>query len=459
MEEYKVPQPKKVKSTKRESELLRLFLENNETINNIWLNTSDPYMPWEKFRVRHQQGQFKLVEKGQPISADEAWFLLAFRRQFASQTSPIIDKSGKKFTWSKLPTHEKQLHEFDMKIGGNMMSERMAAGKVKKERFLRQSLVEEAIASSQLEGAATTRDRAKKMLVENKQPKNHDEWMIYNNYQTIRKISQEVSNYDLSREVLLDLHVLMTRNAIEADQMGRWRKDDDEIVVKRQIGAEEYIVHVPPSEDVLQQELDKLIDFANDKDGSKNEFIHPIVKAIILHFWFAYLHPFCDGNGRLARSLFYWYLIKHDYWLIEYLPISMVIKKSPAQYADSYIYSEQYQSDLNYFIDYNFRKLQQALAMFDRHVEEIREKSHLIDRFVPEKGLNERQKQVLHHLLGKPEDELTITQHANFHEVGWLTASRDIKDLMMRGYLSNEKRGKEVYYTASDKLVKMLGDG
>jgi len=57
----------------------------------------------------------------------------------------------------------------------------------------------------------------------------------------------------------------------------------------------------------------KLIEFANDENITTG-FIHPVIKAILLHFWIGYLHPFCDGNGRTARALFYWYLLKNDYF-------------------------------------------------------------------------------------------------------------------------------------------------
>jgi hypothetical protein len=42
-------------------------------------------------------------------------------------------------------------------------------------------------------------------------------------------------------------------------------------------------------------------------------FIHPVMRAITLHFWLAYDHPFCDGNGRTARALFYWSMLKQGY--------------------------------------------------------------------------------------------------------------------------------------------------
>ena len=60
-------------------------------------------------------------------------------------------------------------------------------------------------------------------------------------------------------------------------------------------------------------------------------FIHPMIRSIILHFWLAYDHPFVDGNGRTARALFYWSMLRHGYWLFEFISISQIILKGPDQ--------------------------------------------------------------------------------------------------------------------------------
>lgn len=458
MERYQVSQPAISISEERQRELVTILLGNASEVSELWLNSSSPYLGWDKFNAKYRSGLLSKAACFKGINATEAWFMVNVRRRLSNDLSPVTDTSGHTFNWSKNIYIEKQLHEFDMKLGGNLMSDTFSSGKLNRERYLRQSLVEEAIASSQLEGAATTRQAAKKMLAENKKPKSHGEWMIYNNYHTIRKIEQETANYPLSRDVLLDLHVLMTKNAIDPEQMGRWRRDNDDIVIKRIIGSVEYVAHIPPIEEQLQPEIDKLIAFANDDGDTQLQFLHPIIKAIMLHFWFAYIHPFCDGNGRLARSLFYWYLLKNGYWFVSYVPISTVIKKSPIGYADAYSFSEQYGSDMTYFIDYNVQKLGIALRMFDEHVNNERRKTATIDSLIPEKDLNEREKQVLHHLLNKPEDSVTAQRHSDFHEVSWITASQDLKRLAKLNYLESVKRGKEVQYRASDKLLKLSGE-
>ena len=77
---------------------------------------------------------------------------------------------------------------------------------------------------------------------------------------------------------------------------------------------------------------------------------HHHIRAIILHFWLAYGHPFVDGNGRTARALFYWAMLHEGYWLFEFISISNILRKAPAQYGLSFLYSETDDNDLTYFI-------------------------------------------------------------------------------------------------------------
>ena len=93
--------------------------------------------------------------------------------------------------------------------------------------------------------------------------------------------------------------------------------------------------------------------------------MHPAIRAIILHFWLAYDHPFIDGNGRTARALFYWLMLRHGYWLFEFISISEIILKAPVQYGEAFLYTETDQNDLTYFIIHQtevIRKSMQSLA-------------------------------------------------------------------------------------------------
>lgn len=91
-----------------------------------------------------------------------------------------------------------------------------------------------------------------------------------------------------------------------------------------------------------------------------------------------FIHPFVDGNGRTARALFYWYLLKKGYWLTEYLSISRMILKSKVQYANAYLYTEHDEMDVGYFIHYQLHIMALAFESLQEYLKrKSEEKSRL----------------------------------------------------------------------------------
>ena len=159
--------------------------------------------------------------------------------------------------------------------------------------------MEEAISSSQMEGASTTRKKAKEMIEQDKKPKNKSEKMILNNFITMKYIVQHKSE-DLTPENLLYIHKLITNNTLEdLEDEGKFRENNDVHVVNH---SNSEIVHTPPLESELEKLINDLCIFFN---TDSEEFIHPIIKGCIIHFMIGWIHPFTDGNGRTARAIFY----------------------------------------------------------------------------------------------------------------------------------------------------------
>ncbi|HLD22255.1 MAG TPA: Fic family protein, partial [Patescibacteria group bacterium] len=327
-------------------------LLQNEKARLLVQKSLSPYVHWEK--IKHWP-----VSEG--ISNLELWAIIKILRNkvFDRKNSIIKNESGIFFSWtSYLPKLEQFLHEIDLRLGGNLFVTENQMSDELQHRLLSRGVMEEAIASSQLEGAHTSRKVAKQILLEGKKPRNKDEQMIVNNYQAMRLIESELKDKKLDEEFLFSLHKILTKNTLEDSEIARYRKDEDEIIVGDD-GSKNEIYHIPPKEKFVKEEIKKFIAYANNELLDEN-FTHPVIKAIIIHFWLGYLHPFVDGNGRMARALFYWYLLREKYWAFGYLPLSKVMKNSPAQYRDAYIYTEQDDNDLTYFIEYNVNKINQA---------------------------------------------------------------------------------------------------
>ncbi|MDV3310747.1 MAG: Fic family protein [Cyclobacteriaceae bacterium] len=229
----------------------------------------------------------------------------------------------------------------------------------------------------------------------------------------------------------MEVHRLITHGTLDNEEdEGRFRTDNEVNVVDAIDGE---IVHMPPDHSEVPAMMKELLDFFNDKD--QEEFIHPIVKGCIIHFMIGFIHPFVDGNGRCARALFYWYLLRRGYWLTEYLSISRLIVKSKTQYALAFIYSEIDENDLTYFIHYKLKTMTKAYRSLRDYIQrKINEKRNFV-QFHRIGGVNERQATIIKWIFDDPDILLTVKEIEMRLGVSNQTARNDLMGLVNQGYL------------------------
>lgn len=395
---------------------------------------------------------FKHKVKNEKYSPEFLWnYTKLITRRKATTQIKVCDFAGFDFQYNTTSRILKYLHQFDLHLGGILEGGSIIPSE-DKNRYLISSIMEEAIASSQLEGAATTREVAKEMLRTNRKPKTVSEKMIVNNYLTIKRVL-ELKNEKMSKEMLLDLHSIVSKGTLErAAAEGKFRENNDVKVVD---GVTDEVFYIPPDHAAIEMLIKEFCEFANDNNNS-NDFIHPIVKAIILHFLIGYIHPFVDGNGRTARAIFYWYLISKGYWLVEYMSISRIIIKSPAKYARAYLHSEYDENDLTYFIEYNLRAMDLALQELKKYIQrKIQEKQSLY-KIIKNENVNERQAELLKALLVDNQKSLTIKEVQTRFAIVYQTARVDLLGLVEMGYLTEKKFGKKLVFFRVDDLEERL---
>lgn len=325
---------------------------------------------------------------------------------------------------------QRMCHEFDMNFGGFWGTSSVISGD-NKERYLNSSLMEEAIFSSQMEGAATTRQVAKDMLRKKMTPKDKSQQMIANNYQTIQFVVQN-QDTPLTVELLQQIHQLMTEHTLDNPQdAGRFRTSDD-VVVENGITHE--IVHRPPSYTEIPEFVKDLCRFFNEE--KPKVFIHPIIRGIIIHFMIAYMHPFVDGNGRTARALFYWYMLKQKYWLTEYLSISRVIAKSKKSYEKAFRYAEADGNDIGYFVAYNLRVLDLSFKQLQGYLKRKQEEKKAANTFLQLGDINDRQAQIIKMFVDNPKEVITVKDIQSKFFISATTAKVDIMGLLNRGFIN-----------------------
>ena len=410
----------------------------NEDIASVVDRINEEYEYWDTIK-------YKKCPKG--CSAKNLWTHVK-----ASRTKSAIRVWPKYNIVLGLTNHmQRMCHEFDMNFGGACGTSSIIPND-SKEHYLVSSLMEEAIFSSQMEGASTTRQAAKEMLRKRMTPKDKSQQMIANNYQTIQFVVQH-QDTPLTVELLQHIHHLMTENTLEnPEDAGRFRTND-EVVVENGITHE--IVHRPPSHTEIPSFVNDLCTFFNEKQSQV--FIHPIIRGIIIHFMIAYMHPFVDGNGRTARALFYWYMLKQKYWLMEYLSVSKVIAKSKKSYEKSFLYTEADNNDMGYFVAYNLRMLALSFKQLQDYLKRKQEERKAANAFLQLGDLNARQAQIIKMFVDNPKEVITVKDIQSRFLISATTAKGDIMGLLARGLIdefafNKVKRG----YVRSERFEEIV---
>ncbi len=405
----------------------------------------DRYLHWDE--VRHRSPP-------EGMTAEEWWLSLRNHRQSQSKALPLSDAKGGSFSWFLTDRMLLILHKLDMGAGGTVLMPAQVTNPATRDQYYVSSLMEEAITSSQIEGAATTREVARDMLRSQRKPRDNSERMILNNYLTMREM-ERWKNQKLTPELIFDIHRKITENTLDdPTAAGRLRRADELVEVVDELTEE--VLHVPPPASTLEKRMQAMCDFANQPDDG-SPFVHPIIRGVILHFWLAYDHPFKDGNGRTARALFYWLMLNRGFWLFQFVSISQILLRSRSRYGLAFLKTETDGNDLNYFLLHQLEVIEQAIqSLHDyiaRKTNEISEASKVL------KALNEfnhRQEALLNRALRHPGTVFTIESHQNSHGVSYATARADMLGLVERGVLTQRKRGKAFVFEAPTDLEQRL---
>ncbi len=391
------------------------------------------------------------------LTQEQWWLSMAVARRNIARVLPLRTSSGSEFRFSNVDAVQELVHHIDQQASGQILADDVVTNLKSSDRYLVSSLVEEAITSSQLEGASTTRQVAKEMLQTGRPPKDRSEQMIANNYSAML-LAEELarSGAPLTPTDVLDLHRVVTEGALDDPlDAGRLQNAHEERISVR--WTDDTLLHVPPPATELQHRLEMMCEFANGTLG--DGFLHPVVRAIVLHFWLAHDHPFVDGNGRTSRALFYWSMQRSGYWLTQYLSISSILRKAPTQYARSYLLVETDDSDITYFVLYQLGVVERAIESLkqylSRKIAETRELGVLL-RGASE--LNHRQLAILTDAIKDPSDPFTFAAQARRHRVTHQSARTDLLKLEELGLMERSKRGKKFVFRAVEDLPVRLRD-
>ena len=407
------------------------------------IDAKERYLHWDKLQHLSPPTNF---------TTTDYWVATKLARQPLYKTLPLFDKYQKPFRFALPDNVLKKLDWIDKTINVHFSNHNILNHPQGRKSHLLDALIEEAISSSQLEGASTTRVIAKKMLRQGRKPQNQSEQMIFNNYNAMQFI-QDYKNEPLTPSLVFELHRIFTEKTLNNPKAaGHFRTPTDNIHVVS--GQHSQVLHTPPNAEELPDRLQALCRFANDTNSSL--FIPSLTKAIILHFMLAYDHPFIDGNGRTARAIFYWATINQSYWLMAFTSISQIIKKTPAQYARAFLHTETDDNDTTYFIIHQLEVIENAIKQLHQYLanqaDNIEKVEKLLENTKIAGQLNQRQLALLEHAIKNPHAIYTIQEHQKANGISYQTARQDLLKMAEKMLLRQRKIGKSVIFVSPSDI-------
>jgi len=310
------------------------------------------------------------------------------------------------------------------------------------------TLTDDVIQSSEIEGQKLERDQVRSSIARRLGmdlaglvPADRDVEGV------VEMMMDATSNYakPLTAERLFDWHAALFptgRSGMRAIKVGAWRQDsgDPMQVVSGPIGREKVHYEAPPANRVSDEMNAFLRWFAKPDDTP------PQLVAGLAHLWFVTIHPFEDGNGRIARAIADMALARSEETNQRFYSMSSQIRLERNDYYDMLESTQRSDTDITRWQGWFLECLLRAIERAHTTLGAVLAKARFWERFAKQ-ALNERQTKVLNLLLEGFQGKLTSSKWAKLTKSSQDTANRDIADLVQRGALRREGGGRSTSYS------------
>lgn len=304
------------------------------------------------------------------------------------------------------------------------------------------ALIDEAFFSSVIEGAFSTKKKTDEMITKKLKPANKSEQMIMNNYLALDYILENLSA-SIDEKMIFNIFNIVTADTLDPEDTVEKYRNDAVYVMN---GMGDRVIYTPPPYSDVQNLMAELVSFINTEDGK-----HPVIKACIIHFYFVYIHPFFDGNGRTARAISYMYLLKNGYNFFKFFSISSVINEEKQKYYKAIKDTEDYDADLTYFIDFYSRMIVSSISRIAKGFSKEFHRQ-IVQSFLEKKNisLSKRQKKFIDFYIRANKDFISIEDYKRKFKVAYETSRTDLNQLAEYGLLKKSKQGKKYKYRLVD---------
>lgn len=352
------------------------------------------------------------------------------------------------FTYTKT-----NLEELFYKFGQLQMVEKFMNNSSSKELLL-DIITDEAVATSAIEGEVLQRSSVRSSI--NKILRLGFEEDYSNTQQSdflveIIVDAKQNSQEPLTKERLLSWHRALfhaAQSGLKKIKVGEFRTDNEDMKIVSGSWEKEKVHYIAPPSDMMESMMSQYLVWLNQ---DVNDLPSIVYKAIAAHLWFVLIHPFDDGNGRIARAITDYVLSKSNLVNANFYSISTTIygqRKGYYQTLDSTCTKENL--DISLWVDWFVKLLCESIEQTLVKVETVKIKAMFWDRHINTK-LNERQKKVIFKMLSYLPNEfeggMKVSKYISLTKTTRITASRDLFDLVEKGVMKSHGSGRGGYYT------------
>lgn len=360
---------------------------------------------------------------------------------------PLLNNKGEPFVYWETPKiKELASHVLSQAVlmQGTPLVKSEAHETLLFEQF-KQTLANEAFYSSTIEGAKTTRRRAIE-LSQGAKPTDKSEQMCLNNFETLDYLIKKI-NTPLTHELICEINNRITKNTLsdeDAPYGGRYR--DDMVYIYE--NSEKKVHYSPPPANKVEDMMTQLINWANHPPSFGKPVFNAFIEASIIHFYIGYVHPFFDGNGRTARALVYYYLLKWGFDFMRLVSISEFIFEAKKQYYKAFLDTEESENDLTYFILYSLKLFNTIFTTTREAWNKTDHIGFLIEKLKKEEiHLNPKQTKFISMMIRKNMENVDIQKYQKIIRCSYETARSELTDLVDKKILKMQKMGHKFLYS------------
>jgi len=333
-------------------------------------------------------------------------------------------------------------------LQGRLLGQIESLGFDLRESATLESLILEVVDSSRIEGEFLDPDVVRSSIAQKLGIEGAEFLNVPRNIEGVVDVLLDATqNFDrpISEERLLGWHNSLFQSGYSGHtkiDVARYRSAGMK-VVSGTFGREK--VHFEaPAPDRVPHEMELFLDWINNENH-----LEPVLKSMVAHFWFVTIHPFDDGNGRLARAIMDMLLARSDGCRIRFYSISNQIFKEHRKYNDIIEKSQKGTSDITSYLEWFLGCFERALLSSEKNLEIVLDKARFWNRH-KSKAVNDRQRLVINHMYDSYDKEvgfLRTSTYAKLSRTSKDTALRDLQDLVAKGMLKTEDGGKKTNYT------------